>query len=76
MLFRSAGTDTVVIFGKSWDFQVKEIIKTSLTENLAMIKETCAYLKEKGRQVFYDAEHFFTAYAEDKDYAMQTCRQL
>ena len=58
----SAHTDTVVIFGKSWDFQVKEIIKTSLEENLLMIKETCAYLKANGRTVFYDAEHFFTAY--------------
>ncbi len=67
-----AGTDTVVIFGKSWTFHVKNIIKTSLKENLAMIKETCAYLKENGRHVFYDAEHFFTAYADDKAYAMQT----
>ncbi|MCR4900695.1 MAG: citramalate synthase [Treponema sp.] len=67
-----AGTDTVVIFGKSWTFHVKNIIKTSLKENLAMIKETCAYLKENGRHVFYDAEHFFTGYADDKAYAMQT----
>ncbi len=67
-----AGTDTVVIFGKSWDFQVKEIIKTSLTENLAMIKETCAYLKKKGRTVFYDAEHFFTAWEQNKEYALKT----
>ncbi len=68
----NAGTDTVVIFGKSWDFQVKEIIKTTLQENLSMIKETCAYLKKKGRTVFYDAEHFFTAYSENKEYAMKT----
>ena len=68
----NAGTETVVIFGKSWDFQVKEIIKTTLTENLNMIKETCAYLTKKGRTVFYDAEHFFTAYAENKDYAFKT----
>ena len=68
----NAQTDTVVIFGKSWDFQVKEIIKTSLEENLLMIKQTCEYLKKNGRTVFYDAEHFFTAYAENKDYALQT----
>ncbi len=67
-----AQTDYVVIFGKSWTFQVTEIIKTSLEENLRMIEETCAYLKEKGRHVFYDAEHFFTAWKEDKDYALQT----
>lgn len=67
-----AQTDTVVIFGKSWDFQVKEIIKTTLEENLLMIKETCAYLKQNGRTVFYDAEHFFTAYEQNKEYALQT----
>ena len=68
----AADTDTVVIFGKSWTFQVKQILKTTLKENLAMIKDTCAYLKKNGRHVFYDAEHFFTAFAEDKTYAMQT----
>ena len=44
----AADTDTVVIFGKSWTFQVKQILKTTLKENLAMIKDTCAYLKKKG----------------------------
>ena len=67
-----AGTETVVIFGKSWDFQVKEIIKTTLTQNLDMIKETCAYLKAQGRTVFYDAEHFFTAWEQNKEYALKT----
>ena len=67
-----ADTDIVVIFGKSWTFQVTQILQTSLEENLAMIRDTCAYLKEQKRTVFYDAEHFFTAYAEDKDYAMKT----
>ena len=67
-----AGTETVVIFGKSWDFQVKEIIKTTLTQNLDMIKETCAYLTKKGRTVFYDAEHFFTAWEQNKEYALKT----
>jgi 2-isopropylmalate synthase len=68
----AADTEVVVIFGKSWRFHVTDIIKTSLEENLAMIKETCAYLKVQGRRVFYDAEHFFTAYADDKKYAFQT----
>lgn len=67
-----SGTDCVVIFGKSWTFQVTNILQTTLEENLLMIKETCAYLKEKGRRVIYDAEHFFTAYAEDKEYAFKT----
>ncbi len=68
----AAGTDTVVIFGKSWNFQVTDIIRTTLDENLAMIRDTCRFLRENGREVFYDAEHFFTAYAECHDYAMST----
>ena len=68
----AAGTDYVVIFGKSWDFQVTDIIKTSLEENLKMIEESCAYLKANGKHVFYDAEHFFTGYQASKDYAMKT----
>lgn len=68
----AADTECVVIFGKTWTFQVTDIIKTSLEENLAMIRETCAYLKANGRRVFYDAEHFFTAYTENKDYAFKT----
>jgi 2-isopropylmalate synthase len=68
----AAGTKYIVIFGKSWTFQVTDIIKTTLEENLNMIKDTCAYLRENGREVIYDAEHFFTAYEEDKDYAFKT----
>ena len=68
----SAGTETVVIFGKSWAFQVTDILRTSLEENLLMIKETCAFLKEKGRRVIYDAEHFFTGYQDNSEYALKT----
>ena len=55
----SAQTDTVVIFGKTWDFQVTEILKASLEENIAMIKDTVSYLREQGKTVIFDAEHFF-----------------
>ncbi|MCQ2592838.1 MAG: citramalate synthase [Treponema sp.] len=68
----SAGTDYVVIFGKSWTFQVTDIIRTSFEENLNMIKETCAFLVENGKTVIYDAEHFFTAYEDNRDYALKT----
>lgn len=68
----AAETETVVIFGKSWTFQVTDILKTTLDENLLMIKDSCEYLKKNGRSVIYDAEHFFTAFMDDKDYAMQT----
>ncbi|WP_160683363.1 citramalate synthase [Clostridium sp. C2-6-12] len=66
----SSGADTVVVFGKSWSFQVTEIIKTSLDENIQMIKDTIKYLYENGKEVFFDAEHFYDGYKENKDYAM------
>lgn len=68
----AANTGFVVIFGKSWTFQVTDVLKTDLQENLSMIKESCEYLKSKNRRVFYDAEHFFTAYSENPDYALKT----
>lgn len=69
-----AGTPTVAIFGKTWDFHVTGVLKVSLQENLNMIKETIEYLKSKKRQVFYDAEHFFDGYKSNRDYALETLR--
>ena len=68
----SAGTETVVIFGKSWDFHVKHVLRASLDENLAMIAESCAFAVANGRHVIYDAEHFFDGYASNPEYAMRT----
>lgn len=68
----NAGTDTVVVFGKSWDFHVTEILEVSLEENLAMIKDTIAYLCANGKTVFFDAEHFFDGYKANPDYALKT----
>jgi 2-isopropylmalate synthase len=67
-----ANTDTVTIFGKSWDFHVNDALKTTLPENLAMISDTVRYLKEQGRQVFFDAEHFFDGYKANPQYALAT----
>ena len=67
-----AETPVVVIFGKSWDFHVTEIIRTSLDENLAMIRETLAFLKVQGKEVVYDAEHFFDGYKHNAAYALKT----
>jgi 2-isopropylmalate synthase len=69
-----AGTSVVVIFGKSWDLHVKQVLKVSLEENLAMIRETVAYLVAAGRRVVYDAEHFFDGYEADGEYAMSSLR--
>lgn len=68
----AAGTEWVVIFGKSWTFQVTDIIKTTLEENLAMIRDTCAFLKEQGKRVVYDAEHFFTGFQDAPEYALKS----
>ena len=57
----SADTKTVAVFGKSWDFHVTDIINAALQENLEMIYDTIAYLKENGKEVVFDAEHFFDA---------------
>ena len=68
----AAGTRWVTIFGKSWDLHVTEGLKTSLTENLAMIRDTIEYLRASGRRVIYDAEHWFDGYKHNRDYALQT----
>ncbi|MBI3313617.1 MAG: citramalate synthase [Candidatus Omnitrophica bacterium] len=70
-----AGTKTVTIFGKSWDFHVTEVFKTSLKENLLMIYETVSYLKSKKLEVIYDAEHFFDGFKENPEYAIKTLQQ-
>ncbi|OPL12728.1 MAG: transferase [Firmicutes bacterium ML8_F2] len=67
-----AGTETITIFGKSWDFHVRDALKTNLEENLAMIRDSVAYLKSLGCRVFYDAEHFFDGYKANPEYAIST----
>lgn len=68
----AANTDVVTIFGKSWDFHVTDALSTTLEENLNMIYDTIAYFKELGREVIYDAEHFFDGFRFNPDYALKT----
>lgn len=68
----AAGTDCVAIFGKSWDIHVTDILRAELSENLAMIRDTVRFMKEQGKEVVYDAEHFFDGYRANPDYAMET----
>lgn len=70
-----ANTPAIVIFGKSWDFHVKEVLKTSNKENLNMIRETLAFFKAKGKEVIFDAEHFFDGYKANPSYALEVCRE-
>lgn len=65
-------TQTITIFGKTWDMHVTDVIKTSLDENLKMIAESVDYLKNKKKEVFYDAEHFFDGYKRNPAYALKT----
>ena len=60
------------IFGKSWALHVQSIMDNTLEENLAMIAESVAFLKANGREVIYDAEHFFDGFKDDPDYALET----
>ncbi|WKZ18281.1 MAG: citramalate synthase [Candidatus Jettenia sp. CY-1] len=66
-----ADTPVVTIVGKSWDFQVTDVLKVSLDENLKMVSDTVAYLKSKNREVFFDAEHFFDGYKKNREYALR-----
>ncbi len=65
-------TPTVTIFGKSWDLHVKDVLKTTLEENVQMIFDSVAFLKSHKREVFYDAEHFFDGYKQNPAYALKT----
>lgn len=67
-----AHTPVCTIFGKSSTLHVREVLRVSLDENLAMIADTVAHLRAAGRRVIYDAEHFFDGYALDPDYALAT----
>lgn len=64
----------VSVFGKSWDMHATEIINTTLEENLCMISDTVRYLTEKGKKVFFDAEHFFDGFKANPDYALKTLK--
>jgi 2-isopropylmalate synthase len=67
-----AQTSLVTIVGKSWDMQVTEVLHTTLDENLHMIADSIACCRAAGREVFYDAEHFFDGFFHNREYAMQT----
>ena len=61
----------VTIFGKTWDLHIKDVLKTTLEENLNMIRDTVSFLVARGLTVFYDAEHFFDAYEANKEYSLK-----
>ncbi len=70
----AAGTAVITLVGKTSDFHVTEVLRASLEENLAMIADSVRYLCEAGREVIYDAEHFFDGWKSNPDYALATVR--
>ncbi len=69
-----AKTPVVTIFGKTWDLHVKVALGISLEENLKLIHESVVFLKSKGKEVIYDAEHFFDGFKADSAYALSTLK--
>jgi len=67
-----ANTPVVTVVGKTWTLHVEEVLRTTYEENLRLIRESLAYLKTQGREVIYDAEHFFDGFHADPEYALVT----
>jgi 2-isopropylmalate synthase len=65
-------TPVVTVFGKSWDLHVEKIMNNTPQENLSMINDSVAFLKQQGREVVYDAEHFFDGYKHNREYALKS----
>ncbi len=68
----AAQTPTAAVFGKSWDLHVREALHTTLEENLRMIEESVHYLRSRGLEVVYDAEHYFDGLKANPEYALAT----
>jgi 2-isopropylmalate synthase len=69
-----AETPSVTLVGKSWDFHVELALGTTLEENLKMVKDSVTYLKDRDKEVIFDAEHFFDGYAANPKYAKSVLR--
>ncbi|MDD4870991.1 MAG: citramalate synthase [Kiritimatiellae bacterium] len=67
-----AETTVVTVVGKAWELHVSDVLRATVKENFAMIADTIGYLKDRGREVFFDAEHFFDGYKDNPEFAMST----
>ena len=70
----AAKAPVACIFGKAWDFHVREALQTSLDENLAMIADSVRFLKAHGKETIFDAEHFFDGFKASAEYALEALR--
>lgn len=71
---RDSKAPVCTIVGKTWDLHVSEVLRVSEAENLAMIRDSIAFLVAEGRQVIYDAEHFFDGWKANPDFALRTIK--
>ncbi|MFK7778261.1 MAG: citramalate synthase [Gimesia sp.] len=71
---RDSEAPVVTIVGKTWDLHVTEVLRVSLEENLAMIADSVSFIKSCGREVIYDAEHFFDGFRANPEYALKTIK--
>ena len=67
----SCSAEWCTIFGKSWDFQVTNALCIPLEDNIDIIRNSVKFLKDSGKKVIFDAEHFFDGYKHNKEYAMK-----
>lgn len=65
------GAPAIALVGKTWDLHIREVLRSTLEENLRMISDSVRYLTAKKRQVLFDAEHFYDAYRANPEYALQ-----
>jgi 2-isopropylmalate synthase len=71
---RDSGAEVVTLVAKSYDRHVELALRTTLEENLEMVRDTVSHLRAEGRQVFLDAEHFFDGYRANRAYALEVLR--
>jgi len=69
-----AETEVVTLVGKSWILHVEKAIRTNKEENLRMIEDSVNFLKKRGKEVIFDAEHFFDGYKDNSQYALKTLK--
>ena len=69
-----AETPVTTIFGKSWLLHVQDVLRITPEKNLLMVKDSCGYLNDNGKEVIYDAEHFFDGYRDNAEYALDTLK--
>src|SRR5262245_12946106 len=69
-----SGAPVATIVGKSWDFHVTDALETTLHENVAMIRDSIAWLKPRMEEVLFDAEHFFDGFRANHEYALSTLK--